>query len=75
MSTNRNRAKLNKVQDGRTYRVVWINELYPLYWDEGCNFYPKYRKGFKNSNKQLMSYQVRMYRSWKHNRRTQWKQT
>lgn len=73
MSTNRNRAKLNKAQNGRDYQLVWINELYPMYWDEGVNFFPRYRKGFKNSNKQIMSYQVRMYRTWKHNRRTQWK--
>ena len=43
------------------------------YPDEGVNFYPKYRRGFKNKNKRIMSYQVRMYRTWKHNRKTQYK--
>jgi len=41
------------------------------YWDEGINFYPKYRRGFKNPNKVIMSYQVRMYKTWKHNRKKQ----
>lgn len=44
------------------------------YWDDGVNFYPEYRKGFKNPNKRLMSYQIRMYKTWKHNRKTQWKE-
>lgn len=73
MSINRNRSKLNKSPNGRLYHVVWINELYPLYWDEGVNFYPKYRRGFKNSGKRLEKYQVRKYRTWKYNRKTQYK--
>ena len=50
-----------------------MDELYPLYWDEGINMYPRYRRGFKNSGKQLEHYQVRQYRTWKYNRKTQWK--
>lgn len=63
MSTNRNRAKLNKANCGRDYRKILLNELYPIYWDEGITFYGK-----------AMSFQVRMYKTWKHNRKTQWKQ-
>ena len=55
----------------KEYNVATRN-LEP-YWDEGINFYPKYRRGFKNSNRTIMSYQVRMYKTWKHNRKTQWK--
>ena len=72
MSKNNNRAKLNKAQDGRTYKLLLFDELYPPYWDEGTIFYPRYRKGFKNPNKSIYSYQVRMYKTWKHNRKTQW---
>lgn len=43
------------------------------YWDEGIVQYPKKRKGFKNPNRQIFGYQVRMYRTWKHNRKTKWK--
>jgi hypothetical protein len=73
MSKNRNRAKLNKAQDGRSYQLKLIDELYPMYWDEGLNFHPRYRKGFKNSNKRILKYKIRLYRTWKHNRKTQWK--
>jgi hypothetical protein len=73
MSKNTNRAYLNKAQNGREYHILLLNELYPPYWDEGVNFYPRYRRGYKNSNKWIYSYQVRMYRTWKHNRKTKWK--
>lgn len=73
MSTHRNRTMLDTSQDGREYKIRIINELYPPYWDEGLNFYPKWKKGFVNPNRQLLAHEVRMYRSWKHNRKTQYK--
>lgn len=57
----------------RNYHLALLHELYPPYWEEGINEYPRYRKGFKNPNKTIYSYQVRMYRTWKYNRLTQWK--
>jgi hypothetical protein len=54
------------------YKVV-TRGLKDWYWSEGIMFYPKKRLGFKNSNRQLMSFQMRMYKTWKHNRKTQWK--
>jgi hypothetical protein len=74
MSKNRNRAKLDKAECGRNYHIIYLNELYPIYWEEGVNFYPRYRRGFKNSRKPIQRYKQRMYRSWKHNRKTKWKQ-
>ena len=59
----------------KEYNVVTKPDYFDPYWDEGLNLYPRYRKGFKNSGKQLMSYQVRMYKTWKHNRKFQWKFT
>ncbi len=73
MSKNRNRAKFNKAQNGREYRIEVLEEKYPIYWDEGQMFYPVYRRGYANSNKQLRRFQMRAYRTWKHNRKTQWK--
>jgi hypothetical protein len=73
MSQNRNRAKFNKAQNSRVYRILWINEYYPPYWDDGINLYPRYNKGFIKPNKQIYSSEVREYRTWKHNRKTQWK--
>ena len=73
MSTNRNRAKYDKAINGSEYRRIIMEEKFPLYWDEGVSFYPRWRPGFKNSGKQLVKYQMRQYRTWKHNRKTQWK--
>ena len=33
-----------------------------------------YFNGTKHFNKGLMMYQVRMYKTWKHNRKHQWKE-
>lgn len=72
MSVNRfSRQKLSTVCDRRTYTIV--NYDVDPYWDEGLTFYPKFRRGYKNPNKQILNYQRRMYRTWKHNRKHQWK--
>lgn len=73
MSKNRNRAKLSKATSGREYHIIWINTLYPIYWDDGIIFYPRYRRGYKNPNKQLRYYKAREYQTWKYNRKTKWK--
>ena len=74
MSVNRDRAALNKAKTGREYKIIWYNILYPIYWEEGSSFHPVYRRGYKNPNKFLQMYEVRKYRSWKYNRKTQWRQ-
>lgn len=74
MSINRNRARLSKAKTNKEYLALRFIDDYGLYWDEGISFYPQYRRGFKNPNKHIMSYQVRMYKTWKHNRKTQWKE-
>jgi len=73
MSVNYPRAYLNKAKTRGEYKKLSQWWLWPMYWDEGISFYPKWRAGYKNSGKYIMSYQVRMYKTWKHNRRTQWK--
>jgi len=75
MSKNRNRARLSKSECSRDYRLISLNEWYPLYWDEGLNFYPYYKKGYKNTNKQIPIHKVREYKTWKYNRKTKWKVT
>jgi len=58
MSINRDRYK--KAINNKEYRVMFLNDLYPPYCEEGCEAghgYFKYRE----------------YRSWKHNRKTQHK--
>lgn len=56
----------------KEYNVVTRGKQDP-YWDEYTNYYPIKRKGFKNPLKRIMSYQIRMYKTWKHNRKKQWK--
>jgi len=63
MSINRNRAYLSKAEDGTAYHKLLIKNLYPPYYDEGCNW----KTNISNQDR-------RAFRSWKHNRRTQWKE-
>ncbi len=80
------RARLKNETDSRTYRIVW-KELEP-YWDDGIYWHPKlkrtsslyrpygysYHRMYKRWNKKkIMNYQRRMYRTWKHTRKTQYK--
>ena len=70
--------KKSKIARTTIYRKeynVETRDLKDRYWYEGISFYPLYRRGFKNSNKRIMSYQIRMYKSWKHNRKKQYKRT
>lgn len=71
--SKRYRGRLDKAVTSREYNIILLDLLYPIYWDEGVHFYPEWKRGFKNPNKRLMSYQVRKYRTWKHNRKTQYK--
>jgi hypothetical protein len=73
MSTNRRRSKLRSAECSRDYHLISLNEWYPLYWDEGYNFYPRWRRGYKNPTKTIPIFKVREYRTWKYNRKTQWK--
>ena len=63
MSKNRNRARYNKAQTNKEYKALLLDDLYPLYWDEGVHFMCH----------GLHPYQWRMYRTWKHSRKTQYK--
>lgn len=62
MSVRTNRSKLNKATCSRDYRIIWLDEEYPMYWDEGLNFI----KGHSASK-------YREYKTWKHSRKTQYK--
>ncbi len=64
MSVNTNRAKLNTATTSKHRNALLTAILYPDYWDEGIIF--KYGK--------LYPYQWRQFRTWKHNRKTQYKQ-
>ena len=42
-------------------------------WDYGWDAKPNYRSGFKQSNKLIWQCEYRKWRSWKYNRKTQYK--
>lgn len=74
MSKNRNRKKTSECLTSREYTLLQIKELGP-YYDEGWHYYTKKRKHNRGywKTKQILSYQVRQYRSWKYNRMKQYK--
>ena len=63
MSINYNRSITKNVIHNGTYKKRQLRNDYPIYWDEGITF--------KNG---LYSYQYRMYRTWKYNRKKQYKE-
>lgn len=73
MSKNRNRAKLNKANNNVDYNKFLLKMLYPTYWEENYNLFPRWRAGHERPKKQILSHQKRRYKTWKHNRKTQWK--
>ena len=44
-------------------KTTMYRKEYKVETNEGINFYPKYKKGFKNPKKTIMSYQIRMYKT------------
>lgn len=63
MSKNRNRAKLKKAKTNHEYRVLYLRDLYPPYSDYDWNWKHKFPL-----------YKGRSYKTWKHTRKTQWKE-
>lgn len=63
MSVNRNRALFNKAHDNQEYRRIFLKWWYPPYYDEGWTWH----------HGNLPNHKWREYRTWKHNRKTQWK--
>lgn len=70
---NLKRQRGDSYTDNHSYRINVVLDDDP-YWDEGLRFYPTKNKSvIKWKKKRLLSYQVRMYKTWKHNRKHQWK--
>lgn len=73
MSINFNRSRFNEAKTSRNYKRMQKLVSHPIYWDEGIKFYPIQRRGFKCSEPKYSKKQIRAYKNWKHNRRTQYK--
>jgi len=57
-----NSAKLKNVSTNKEYKCIRMLELFPPYYEDRWEC----KKG-------LFSYQYRMYKTWKYNRKTQYK--
>jgi hypothetical protein len=57
--------------DRKEYKIVTNPDMKNPYWDEGFYYYNETK--YNKKKRLLLMYQVRMYKTWKHNRKTQWK--
>lgn len=67
--------KKSKIARTTMYRLEYKVETQGLrdwYWNDGIVFYRKRRNS--HTKRCLAFFQVRMYKTWKHNRKTQWKE-
>lgn len=71
---NLKRQRGDSYTNNHTYRINVVLDDDP-YWDEYIMLYPNHNKslGHKHKQKRIFIYQRRMYRTWKHNRKHQWK--
>lgn len=67
---NKKTEKTKQTTNSRVYKILTTINSDP-YWEDHYSIRPKGKLVWKR--KQLFSYQKRMYKSWKHNRKTQWK--
>ena len=76
MSVNFRRVTSKDCFSNKEYKIkCYIIDSNPYPDDNHMHWYPRYRTGYTQIrlNKQILPYQVRMYRSWKYNRKKQWK--
>lgn len=82
MSINRNRSKLNKSLTSREYQVKQLTYEYDyclicskrsgsFYYD--CSPMTMKSKGRHGNGRVITTFDYREYRTWKYNRKTQWK--
>ena len=69
MSKNRNRIAFKKAVNNNEYHILWYKRKYPPFWDDCRSIYHR-RRGKLTG---LFTHEYRQYRTWKHNRKTQYK--
>lgn len=64
---------LKETTDRRTYHIIRCVDQDP--WTEDYGHIKRRNKGYRGywKSKEIWQHQVRMYRTWKHHRKTQWK--
>lgn len=58
----------------KEYNIVTKPDYFDPYLDEGWGTHNTTSPKHKRPSRVLYNYQVRMYKTWKHNRKTQWKE-
>jgi hypothetical protein len=56
----------------KEYKIAANGKIRDWWWDEGCAYH-KSRGCRHKRKKQLLTFQTRRMKTWKHNRRCQWK--
>lgn len=82
MSINKNRKKLSKAENSREYRKILLHDVYSYCYicakRSGSYYYschPTDLKAYRHgSGKPIYSHTHRSYKTWKHNRKNQWKE-
>jgi hypothetical protein len=72
MSIHFNRCRFNKSNGNREYKALMIQFLFPKYEEFSEAYFKFLKTRFKRSF--VYSSQRRRFRTWKHNRKTQYKQ-
>jgi len=84
MSKNRNRAKYNNARNQKEFNILFKKDIYSYcyicqkrsgswFWDcHPSNLKAKHRHG---NGRIIESYKFRSFKTWKHNRKYQWKET
>lgn len=64
---------LKTTTDRRTYHIISVVDPDP--YPEEYGYYQKHKRGYRGYWKSKLIYpvEIRMYRTWKHTRKTQWK--
>ena len=76
MSVNFNRARGKNFLTSKEYKYFICKYIPPYeedYWGVHYTYNVKSEMGYKRPNKELYFYKYRMYRTWKYNRKTQYK--
>lgn len=73
----KNKKQLQTTTNRKEYKIISNPLRSDPYYDEGWGYHHTYTHKYscKFWKKSLPFYKVRMYRTWKHNRKTQWKNT
>jgi len=64
------KKKKQEITDRRTYKIMSHEHYLDRYWDEGLSFHKSKGRG---KPKQIQRYEYRKYRTWKYNRKNQWR--